>query len=250
MKDGKAPNNVIPFPSKRKPLDGVDDQVPGADNGTPSRPKVKKGKPSRGLGKTKTLAGSVLAIALATGATNRVAFHRTRQNETTNVAFVSTEGGRSIASIGSAPARDARWEMELAESLASTQVVDQASLGVGRPATASERLRWGVLEEKYTILYKAGTKPGDPSIESIELQNPESTNPAYVQSRVQFLREFGTLLSPTFAGAELKSTERMNGKTFESYVVFGENRRPCGQARFELDRHMRLLSLKFAPVTL
>ena len=107
-------------------------------------------------------------------------------------------------------------------------------------------MRWGTLEdlgEKYTITYQ----PENHRIHSILLQD-RADDPSYILDRAKFLKEYGSLFESDFASAKLKSVESTNEKTVEAYTLFDKQKRATGEAHFELDRHMRLISLKVEPV--
>lgn len=217
-------SNVIQFPGKKP-------DAPKA----PAAPKTQAPSNSK-----KTLAASVLSIALFTVAVNGFTF----SNKAGQSDMASAGSGRGIASVNKLGAdRDARWERQLAERLASPQARDLASASIGRAATMEEKLRWGILEEKYTITYK----PEEKGIRQILLQDP-TTNPAYILDRNGFLAEYGPLFEKNFESAKLTSKEMVDDKTVETYTLYGHEGQPKGEARFELDRHKRLLSLKVEPV--
>lgn len=234
-------NNVIQFPGRKKEEAKPEansvanaQEAPSAAAEAPTKRKRKSSK--------KTLAGTVLAVILASGAVNRYVF----ETPVYTTEFISTsEGqtaGRTIASVGKF-ARDARWEKQLAEKLAAATPRDLASTHIGRAATMEEKLRWGTLEEKYTITYK----PENHRIHSILLQD-ESSDPSYILDRAKFLRDYGPLFESDFESAKLKSVESNNEKTVEAYTLFDKQKRATSEARFELDRHKRLISLKVEPV--
>lgn len=231
-------NNVIQFPGRKKEADAPNatpTAATPAPGPAPKPKKVKKAKASR-----KTLAGTVLAVILATGAVNRYVYSTSEES----LDFTSSSSmQRSLASVEKFSwSRDSAWEKKLAEKLASPQVRSIASTQIGRSATMEERLLWGTLEEKYTVGYKAE----DHRIESLLLQD-QSSNPAYVLDRQKFLKEFGPLFESNFSSAKLKSVESSTDKTVEAYTLFDKQERVTGEARFELDRHKRLLSLKVEP---
>ena len=233
MSQSETPNNVIQFPGRRK------EEAPE----TPKASKTPAAKPPRKKrGSKKTLAGTFLAIALATAAVNKFAFD---QNALTTDLASSTqteENGvrRGLASVERPTwTRNADWEKEIAESLAAPHTRGIASSHVGRAATLDERLRWGILEEKYTITYGRESQ----EIESIILQDP-TVNPSYIIDRQKFWNEYGLLFNREFRSAELKAIEASNDKTIESYTVYGADQKPVSEVRFELDQYKRLLSLK------
>lgn len=229
--DNKTPNNVLQFPGpKAQPA------KPSTPAPQPAKQKEEPPQPPKAKSVKKTTAGAVVAIALMTVAVNKYTFSES------NSASLSSNGGRTIASINH-DSRDAAWEKDLAERLASAQVREVASVNIGRPATKEEKLRWGVLEEKYTISYDKE----EHRIRSILLQD-EKTSPSYMLDRSKFLNEFGSLFSETFDSAKLKSVEKSEDKTVEAYTLFDKENNPKGEARFELDRHKRLISLKVEPI--
>lgn len=238
MNDNKKPqDNVIQFPGRKKEAEKNDSPATPKNQSTPPpAPKPEKDK--------KTMAAGVLAVLLMTVAVNRYTFDAAIIHKTDMASFAQTANGRAIASLDRASwNRDAAWEKRLAEKLASPQVRSTASLGIGRSATKEEKLRWGILEEKYTINYTAD----DHKINSILLQDTISS-PAYILDRSKFLKEYGHLFQNAFETAKLKSTEKSSDKTVENYTLFDKENRPKGEARFELDRHKRLISLKVEPV--
>ncbi len=235
MEQNDGPNNLLQFPKKKEaghttpPLAPID-----APKKEQVAPKSKKSK--------STLAGAVLAIILATGASNRYAFQAHGQSGSTSASSAS----RAIASVERVNwSRDAHWEKQLAESLASSQVREIASIGIGHDATLDEKLRWGTLEQKYTIVYR----PEASLIQTIELQDV-TTSPSYVLDRGEFLSQYGRLLATNFKSAKLKSVEMSHDKTIELYTIYDKDQRPKGEAHFELDKHKRLLSLKVEPTTI
>ena len=191
----------------------------------------------------KVAAASVLAIMLMTVAVNKYTFNS--KSESADLTSTSSQSmGRQIASVGQLNwTRDASWEMQLADKLASPQARQIASTSVGRSATTEEKLRWGILEEKYTIAYKEDNH----AIHSILLQDPIG-KPSYILDRNKFLSEYGHLFEHSFDTAKLKSVEKSDDKTVESYTLFDKDNNAKGEARFELDRHKRLISLKVEPV--
>lgn len=229
-------NNVIQFPGRKKEDSKPEATMPANQPAAPASPAPKAKK--RGKASKKTMAGTVLAIILATGAVNRYAFDNS-VNSTSGSSM-----GRGLASAEKLTwTRDAQWEREIAEKLASPQVREVASTRIGRSATMEEKLRWGTLEEKYTINYKTENH----GIQAISLQD-ESTDPSYILDRAKFLKEYGLLFDAEFKAAKLKSVESTDEKTVESYTIFDRQDRAKGEARFELDRHKRLISLKVEPV--
>lgn len=237
MDNKQSPNNVIQFPGRKKENESTVAPAPApAQAKAVKSPKAKASK--------KTAASTVLAIILATAAVNQFAFKSA--SESTSLASVSTEGSvrRGLASVQQHRAgRDAKWEKDLAERLASPKLRTIASVQIGRPATMEEKLRWGTLEEKYTITYKME----HPQIQSILLQDAGAA-PAYVLDRMKFLKDYGPLFETNYQSAKLKSVETSDDKTIESYLILDGDNQPRGEARFELDRHKRLLSLKVEPV--
>jgi hypothetical protein len=231
-------NNVIQFPGRKKEAEAPAGQQPEATQKAPPAPK----KPKKARASRKTLAGTVLAVILATGAVNRYVFSKASDESLDLTSNSNVQ--RSLASVEKYSwTRDSAWEKQIAEKLASSQVRSLASTHIGRAATVEERLLWGTLEEKYTVAYKLE----DHRIESLLLQD-QASNPAYVLDRQKFLKEFGTLFESKFSSAKLKSVESSSDKTVEAYTLFDKEERATGEARFELDRHKRLLSLKVEPI--
>jgi hypothetical protein len=235
MSEKQVSNNVIQFPGKKK--DGEVKPTPPGQSGHPTKPAAQKA----GMRKATTVT-AIVSMALLAGAINHFTFITANDSGSLSAASVS-EGSRSIASVGPVGiTRDPQWERELSERLASNQVRDVASLGIGHAATSEEKLRWGTLEEKYTIVYNSEIH----NIQTIELQDTAST-PSYVLDRSKFLKDYGVLLQNDFQSAVLKSVEVSREKTIESYTLMGKDKSPTGEARFELDNFNRLLSLKVQP---
>lgn len=237
MSENKSPNNVIQFPgAKRKEAE----EVKPATTSAPAPQAAVAEKPARKPKKAKSVTvGAVIAVILGTAAVNRFAFQSTNQMDMASNSGIT----RGIASVGKLELqRDASWERDMAEQLAAVKPRTVASVGIGHPATQEEKLRWGTLGEKYTIVYR----PEAHKIDSILLQD-KASNPSYILDRNKFLKDYGTLLEEDFTSAKLKSVEKSNDKTVEAYTIFGKDKQPKGEARFELDVHKRLLSLKVEP---
>ena len=227
---GDIQSNVIQFPFRKKEAEVAP-------------PEGKAKKPGKAKGTKKTMAASVLAIMLMTVAVNKYTFE-SKEGASDMASLTGESSGRHIASIERVSwSRDAQWERKLADSLASAQIRNVASIGVGRDATKEEKLRWGILEEKYTIVYS----PKEHKINTILLQDPVAS-PSYILDRNQFLQEYGHLFENSFNTAKLKSVEKSEDKTVESYTLFDKDNKAKGEARFELDRHKRLISLKVEPI--
>lgn len=237
MKDQQT--NVIPFPKSQQP---ATPSTPAPVQKPSRRPAGKKKmKPSRSLAIT---VGSMLAIAIATG--------------TTNSAFFSSESG--MASLASRvpqsvdshnvddvlPAlpeeRDAAWEKSIAESLASTDVRDMASVAVGHEASLDEKVRYGILERKYTILRDLKRN----EVESIILQG--TGTPSLVPNRSEFLGKFGRWMSEKYGFSEMKSSEVVKDRRLESFTVFDSSHKAYALAKFELDTSGHLLAFHFEPL--
>jgi hypothetical protein len=228
---GNLVNNILQFPKRKK-----DAQVPPPVN--QEKPKT---DPSPKKGSKKAMAATFLAISLLTVAVNKNTFEKTSVGNIDLASNASSEG-RKIASVQSI-SRDADWEMNLSNRLASAQIREIASAGIGRAATIDEKLRWGILEEKYTITYSSDER----RINTILLQDPVSS-PSYIRDRSKFLAEYGRLFENKFNTAKLKSVEKSDDKTVEIHTLFDKENKAKGEARFELDRHKRLISLKVEPV--
>jgi hypothetical protein len=238
MDQNPKQNNVIQFPGRKR-----NDEVPSQPQASTPPPAPRAHRPRSRKPKA-TLAGAVLAIIFATAAVNHYAFTSARI-QTLDASSYSGQG-RAIASVDTNSwHRDAQWEKQVTESLASPRARVLASAHIGRAATLEEKLRFGILDDlKYTIY-----KPDAERIESITLQGGGS-EPTYIPDRALFLEEYGSLLSKAFASAELKSVETGEDKTIEEYTLFDKDKRPKGEVYFELDRHKRLLSLKVEPIQL
>lgn len=240
MEDNKQPSNVIQFPAKRKEATEPEQVRPSTP---PPLPKTPQSKPAPKSKKGQAiLGGAVLAVLFATGAVNRFTFDSARQAQTLDASSLNGSG-RAIASVERMSwKRDARWEKQIAEQLASSQSRGLASTGIGHAPSLEDKLRRGTLEEKYTIY-----KPDAKAIKSILLQD-SAAQPAYILDRPQFLEQYGSLLDDAFGSAKLKSVEVSEDKTVELYMLFDKEKHLRGEAQFELDRHKRLLSLKVEPV--
>lgn len=238
MKQTKASNNVIQFPSRSKR-----EETPARGANPPPPPPTNEPKPTKRVPK-KNIAGAIVAIVIATGAVNKYALDRSSASVASTSLSSNAQTRRGLASVERRSfERNADWEKHLAEELAQGSPRDVASIQFGRPATMEEKLRWGTLEEKYTIRFR----PDVHAIDSISLQDLGNTDPAYVLSRDKFLRDYGQLMTQDFDSAKLKSVQTVNDRTIELYTLFDKAQNAKGEARFELDRHKRLLSLKVEP---
>lgn len=220
----KDQTNVIQFPKSQSAPTPA--QRPPAAKG--------KSKPAPSLWIT---AGSLFAIAIATGTTNLSLFDRAGSTELASV--------RGIASVEQTlpESRDAAWEKSIAESLASTEVRDLASVSVGHEASLDEKVRYGILERKYTILRDLQRN----EIESIVLQGAES-EPSMVSNRAEFLGKYGRWMSDKYGFSELKSSELVKDRRMESFTVFDSGHKAYAVAKFELDSFGRLLAFHFEPL--
>lgn len=233
--DQKGNSNILQFPGKRKDSENV--ESPPASTVVNSR--TAEGK--RASKSNKTLSAAIIAVVLLTVAFNRLSF--SSGSNSMEVASHNSEG-RAIASVERLSwERDSKWEKQLAEQLASSRVRVPSAFGIGRAATAEEKLRWGLLEEKYAIAYNEGRL----QIRSILLQDLKG-EPATVADRAQFLNEYGLLFEASYSSAKLKAVEASAQNTVESYTVFGRDNQPKGEVRIELDQQNRLISLKVEPV--
>ncbi len=234
MDQDQKSNNVLQFPGKRKEEEVAQPVAQGAPHSN------SLAFTSRILS-NKLIAGAVLAVMVASAAVNNFVY-RSAYLRSEDLASNSQESmNRMIASVEKFKwERDAAWEKDLAERLASSHIRSLASTNIGRAATQEEKLRWGVLEEKYTITYRSDSSD---QIGSILLQG-DKNEPAYVLDREKFLSDFGHLFEANFDFAQLKSVEKSEQNIIESYTLFGKDSQPKGEVRFELDRHKRLLSLK------
>jgi hypothetical protein len=226
-------DNVIQFPGKGKPAsetkaEGVKPAVPSQPSKAPQKPRKTTGPKS---GKKSGLA--IATIAMLCFAVNYV----TLENNSTEQVSLSSSS-RGLASVGGSMQRDAAWEKDMSERLAKSTTRDIASIQ-GRSASIEEKLRWGTLEEKYTITFRQEAR----EIASVTLQGDYSS-PSYVLNREEFLSDYGSLLKSGYATARLKSVETVADRTIESYTLFDKQEQPQGEVRFELDRHKRLLSLR------
>lgn len=235
----KTTDNVIQFPGRRK-----------SEESSSSQPVQKaKVQMDRRLPVTnKTLLGSLIAVMIATGAVNRFAFETSV--ETLDLASLRAEEvsdprvQRGLASIERFKfERDAKWEKDLAERLASPRIRELASPQIGRAPTMEEQLRSGILEEQhYTFTYGSNGR----KIRGILLQGPEA-RPSYILDRIKFLNEFGPLFEDQFKAAEFRSVVNQGDHILESYTVYDQEGRAISSALFELDQHHRLISLKVEP---
>jgi hypothetical protein len=231
----KNRSNVIPFPKAQQPTSNSGQTPP-----PPRKPTIKKK-----VTVNPSLAATVLslfAIALAAGASNRSVF---KQNEGwVDVASLSADD-RGIASVEPSVTdiRDAAWEKSIAESLASAEVRDIASVSVGHEASLDEKVRFGVLERKYTILRDLKRN----EVESITLQG-SSSKPSFVMDRSQFLGQFGRWISEKYGTSELKSSEVKQDRRYEAFTIFDRKHTAYATAKFELDNYQRLLSFHLEPI--
>lgn len=239
MGKNKLPENVVSLSDFRKAK-----EMPAPVEPAPQKPSSgkTKSKPKR----TQKAMASTLGV-LALSLVFNYQIDHLNQSETMSMASVQSRGRFPSAVDGSRRTvrfeRDAAWEKRLAESLARSKTRDIASSAIGRPATAEEKLRWGVLGNKYTILYENSAD----RIQSISLQNKEFS-PSYLRDREEFLQRFGELFVGDVASTELSSVERTSEMTIELYKVYGKNGQLNREVRFELDRYDRLLSLKVQPI--
>jgi hypothetical protein len=224
------PDNVIQFPTRKK-------EASQASGKPASQPRRRKKVSARN-----TLA-ALLAVGLATAATNRYVFG-SAGNSSLELASNSHATGRQIASVEKIEGwhRNAAWEKSLAEKLASAKVRDVASFEVGHPATIEEKLLWGSLEEKYTITFR----PDVHQIDTILFQD-SAADPAYILNRNEFLSEYGHLFDGQYASAKLTSVQKVGDKTIEQYTLYDKRQNATSEARFELDNYKRLISLKVQP---
>jgi len=187
---------------------------------------------------------ALVAIALMAVAVNRFAFDRAEQSVSLSS---SSPGGRALASVENLRAnRDSKWEMAMSERLASERSRSPASMGIGRHPTKEEELRYGILEQKYTIQFH----PTLGSIQTITLQG-DSVDPSYLRNRPEFLENFGNLLDRSYESAKLKSVERLqDNRTVEAYTLFNADKKAVVETQFEFDRFERLLSIKVLPIAI
>lgn len=232
----KDKSNVIQFPKPQQVPTPAPSRQPKAAEIKPAdiKPVIqKKGRPGKSLWIT---VASLFAITLATGTTNLSIF-----SGSTGTVDLASEGGRGLASIPEE--RDAAWEKSVAESLASAEVRDLASISVGHEASLDEKVRYGVLERKYTILRDMQRN----EVESIILQGA-GTEPTLVSNRAEFLGQFGRWLSEKYGFSELKSSELVKDVRHEVFTVFDANHKAYAVADFELDNYQRLLKFHFKPL--
>lgn len=210
--------NVIQFPGKKGQPAATPPNSP-----SPKKPKAKQ----------KVMAGAVLAIILATVATNRAVYSQKSME-------LSSQSGRAIASVqGTLEARDSNWERSVADALASAEVRGPASINIGRDVSALEQLQLGTLRGVYSLQF---SEEGH-QLRAITLQGSDSS-PAYV-SPEQFFKKYGQLINPRFKQAlALREPVRADGHISESFQVLDVDNRPVGEAHFEMDRHGRLLSFQ------
>jgi len=134
-------------------------------------------------------------------------------------------------------------EKSVAESLASVEVRDLASISVGHEATLDEKIRYGILERKYTILHDLQRN----EVEAITLQGSD-TEPTFVSNRSEFMGKYGRWMSEKYGFSELKSSEVIQKIRVEFFTVFDSNHKPYATAKFELDSFQRLLAFHFEPL--
>lgn len=222
----KNQTNVIQFPKSQTPSPAPNRDVkpvPGP------KAKPKQAKNSSLL----FTAGSLFAIALATGVTN-AAFLM-------NPSVVEERGLASAADTFDS--RDAAWEKSVAESLASVEVREPASAAIGHKPNLDASVRYGALERKYTILRDLKRD----EVESIVLQDKVS-EPTLIKDRAEFLATYGKWVSGKYSFAELKSSEVNQGGRVESFALFDSKRRAYALVRFEMDSFQGLLALRLQPL--
>src|ERR1700722_14829289 len=130
----KERTNVIQFP--KSPSGSP--QTGSFQNQRPPEPPSGKKSSLKNRSLTVT-AVSMVAIAIATGTGNSTLFRRTAGT----VDLPSVSVGRGIASGEPIQEqRNAAWEKSVAESLASAEIRDIASLGVGHEASMDEKVRF------------------------------------------------------------------------------------------------------------
>ncbi len=231
----KDRTNVIPFP-KPTPTTASPNPRPAA------RASVKKPKWNASLPMTVC---SMVAIALATGASNTALFKKADGVAQLSSISESKEMDRGIASVEPQlpEDRDSKWEKSVAEGLASVEVRDLASVSVGHEASVDEKVRYGVLERKYTVLRDLKRN----EIESIVLQGSGS-EPSLVPDRAEFLGKYGKWLSEKYVFSELKSSQPVKEGRRETFTLFDSSRRPYAIASFDLDSSQRLLALHVIPL--
>lgn len=230
-------SNVIQFPKPQTaPASGS--QTPPTQPGKKPAPK-KKAKFNASLA---TTVCSMMAIALATGVSNTSFFKK--HEGWIEVASMSADN-RGIASVepSELDSRNAAWEKSIAESLASTDVRDLASVALGHEASEDEKVRFGVLERKYTILRDLKRN----EVESITLQGSGS-EPSMVLNRSAFLGQYGHWISEKYGFSELKSAETKQDHRVEEFTLFDSQHKAYATARFELDHYQRLLSFHLEPL--
>lgn len=229
-------SNVLQFPKQQRPGDSVsrrasDDvaSIPAATT-TAVRPR-RQIITLAAIGFVASVLNYVIYDSIS-----RSSYDLLPQNETARRLIRNSI--RSIASDETTQTHDFSRDLLFAESLASVKNRKVASVShIGRGATLEEKLRWGPLEEKYTM-YKTDNR----RIQSIFLQDPEA-QPSYLRDRSKFLDEYGSLLVDSFNSAQLNSVQVNEDKTVESYTLLDKDKRPKAEAQFELDRHKRFLSL-------
>lgn len=224
-------DNIIQFPGSKKEKGPKQDEAPA-----PRPPKTKR------FAQVAVTGLALGAIAFATAAMNSSIF-RTSAGRL-DLASVSAHNGRAIASVQPAtPVRDAGWEMKVAEKLASLQARHIDSIEVGRNPTLEDRLRHQVLDSNYTLLRDLDRN----ELDSIVFARTDA-QPSYILDRSRFLNKYGHVVSGRYNYAELKSSELINGRRFESYTVFDSSSQPYAVARFEMDAYQRLLAFHFDPL--
>lgn len=230
----KNQSNVIPFP-KSQP-------APKSQPKPPHNPPAPKQKAKFNVSLAATVC-SLVAIILASGASNTSIFKKSEG--WIDVASTVSADNRGIASVEPTlnDARDAAWERSVADSLASAEVRDLASVSVGHQASLDEQVRFGILERKYTILRDLEHD----QVESITLQG-SNAEPSIVMNRAEFLGKFGHWISDRYGFSELKSKESQKDRRYENFTVFDREHKAYATARFELDNYQRLLSFHMEPV--
>lgn len=229
-------SNIIPFPKQ---------QSPSLNPPPPSNSSPKKKSNRKKLKFNASLATTVcslIAIALATGVSNTSFFQK--HEGWVELSSLSPDD-RSIASVepSANETRNAAWEKSVAESLASTDVRDLASVSIGHEASEDEQVRFGVLERKYTILRDLQRN----EVESITLQGSGS-EPSMVLDRAGFLGQYGHWISDKYGFSKLKSTGMKQDHRVEEFTLFDTHHKAFATAQFELDNYQRLLSFHLQPL--
>ncbi len=243
---GSLPDNVISLAerrsSKREKSPEVEKEPSSSFSESPTQ--IQTSSPSSGLKAQAALIGTIVLVVTILNQNLWV-----QQEQTTELSSrVSQDSGlRGPASLPSAQRglepslsqRDAELERQLVGQLADPAGRGPASLG--RAPSLEQRLRYELLENKYSLSLRDGKLYNIRYVPSFGL----TESPNYIHDREQFLLDFKALLPAEFfepvpLGREIAS--EASGMS-ETYVLLGEDGVPSGRVIFALDQYGRLLEM-------